>query len=104
MQNDRSRPNPRVCAIGAYAAQTVRERFGIDGKVDLSDFASFVTLDAFRIALRHPEYVAAMVAEHDTLMRSQQGDAFAEAIIAAHVARVEDVVRHVPIVMQEAAP
>ena len=97
-------PTPRVCALGAYAAETVRERFSPNGQVNLADFASLVTLDAFRIALRHPEYVAAMVAEHDLLMRSQKGDAFADAIIAGLVARAEAVVRHVPISLQEAAP
>lgn len=97
-------PAPRVCALGAYAAETARERFGPDGTVNLADVASLVTLDAFCIALHHPEYVAAMVAEHDRLMRAQNGDAVADAIAAALVARAEATVRQIPVSLQEGAP
>jgi hypothetical protein len=97
MTDDTTQLRPRVRAIGAFAARTARQRLAHDGELDLADFASLVTLDAFRLALCHPEYVAAMVADHDAQLRSEQGDAVADTVIAAHVAKADAVVRRVPI-------
>ena len=94
---------PRVRAIGDFAALSARQRLAHDGDVDLADFAALVTIDAFRLALCHPEYVAALVADHDTYLRSTKDDALADAVIAAHVAKVGAVVQRFPISRQEAA-
>ena len=94
---------PRVRAIGAFAALSARQRLAHDGEVDLTDFEALVTLDAFRLALCHREYVAALVADHDAYLRSTKGDALADTVIAAHVAKVDAVVRRFPLSMQEVA-
>ena len=103
MTDDTPPLRPHVRAIGAFAALTARERLAPDGDVDLPDFASLVTLDAFRIALCHPEYVAALVAEHDAYLRSKNA-ALADTVIAAHIARADALVRRFPIPLPEAAP
>jgi hypothetical protein len=97
LTDDTSQLRPRVRAIGAFAAQTARQRLAHGGEPHLADFASLVTIDAFRMALCHPEYIAAMVADHDAQMRSQQGDAFADTVIAAQVAKADEVVRRFPV-------
>ena len=102
MTDDTPRLRPRVREIGAFAALTARQRLASGGDVDLPDFASLVTLDAFRMALCHPEYVAAMVADHDAYVRSLKGDALADAVVAAHVAKADALVRRFPIPLPEA--
>ena len=104
MTDDTPQLRPRVRAIGAFAALTARQRLAHDGELDLPDFASLVTLDAFRIALHHPEYAAAMVADHDAQLRSEKGDALADTVIAAHIAKADEVVRRFPIPMKGGAP
>jgi hypothetical protein len=104
MTDDTLQLRPRVRAIGAFAALTARQRLAHDGELDLPDFASLVTIDAFRMALCHPEYVVAMVADFDAHVRSKKGDAFADTVIAAHIAKADAVVRRFPIPMQEVAP
>jgi hypothetical protein len=104
MTDDTPQLRPRVRAIGAFAALTARERLAHDGDVDLADFALLVTIDAFRLALCHPEYVAALVADYEAYVRSKKGDAFADTVIAAHVAKADALVRRFPIPIRQVAP
>ena len=47
MTDDTGRLRPRVRALGADAAWTALEWLAPDGEVDLPDYASQVTLEAF---------------------------------------------------------